>query len=88
MQRRETGGRRNETRAQSKPDPPEQAGEWLKVRLANLAVMYQATQAISHILDTDTLLPQILQLVFESIDADRGAILLADETGELMPKVC
>lgn len=65
---------------------PESAGEWLKVRLANLGVMYQATQAISHILDVDELLPRILQLVFESIVADRGAILLADDRGRLVPK--
>ena len=67
--------------------PDESAGEWLRVRLANLAVLYQATQAISHILDTDALLDQILQLVFESIGADRGAILLRDEAdGELAPR--
>lgn len=62
------------------------AGEWLKVRLANLAVLYQATQAITHVADVDDLLPQILQLVFDSIGADRGAILLADEAGDLKPK--
>jgi signal transduction histidine kinase len=67
-------------------EAPGTAGEWLKVRLANLAVMYQATQAISHILDLDELLPRILDLAFESIGADRGAILLADEVGELAPK--
>ncbi|QDV33251.1 ATP-binding protein [Tautonia plasticadhaerens] len=65
---------------------PESAGEWLKVRLANLSVMYQATRAISHVLDPDALLPQILQLVFESIGADRGAILLLDPGGALEPK--
>jgi signal transduction histidine kinase len=65
---------------------PGSAGDWLKVRLANLAVMYQTTQAISHVLDTDALLPQVLQLVFESIGADRGAILLAEESGDLVPK--
>ena len=43
--------------------------------------MYRTTQAISHILDIDSLLPQILELVFESIGADRGAILLKDENG-------
>ncbi|MEO6811855.1 MAG: FHA domain-containing protein [Isosphaeraceae bacterium] len=65
----------------------ESAGEWLKVRLGNLSVMYQATQAISHILDLEELLPRILQLVFESIGADRGAILLVDEaTGTFVPK--
>ena len=65
---------------------PESAGEWLKVRLANLSVLYQATRAISHVLDPDALLPQILQLVFESIGADRGAILLFEPGGELAPK--
>ena len=30
--------------------------------------------------------PQILELVFESIGADRGAILLKDESGQLVPK--
>ena len=67
-------------------EAPGSAGEWLKVRLANLAVLYQATQAISHVMDVDALLPQILQLVFDSIGADRGAILLSDESGELQPK--
>ena len=57
-----------------------------KERLVNLSVMYRATQAISHVLDIDTLSPQILELVFESIGADRGAILLKDENGRLVPK--
>ena len=65
---------------------PEGAGGWLRDRLINLSVMYRATQAISHVLDTDTLLPQILEMVFESIGADRGAILLKDEIGRLIPK--
>jgi signal transduction histidine kinase/pSer/pThr/pTyr-binding forkhead associated (FHA) protein len=65
---------------------PDVAPGWLRDRLVNLSVMYRATQAISHVLDTDTLLPQILELVFESIGADRGAILLKDENGKLVPK--
>jgi signal transduction histidine kinase/pSer/pThr/pTyr-binding forkhead associated (FHA) protein len=65
---------------------PDIAAGWLKDRLTNLKVMYQATQAISHVLDTDALLPQILEMVFESIGADRGAILLKDENGGLVPK--
>ena len=65
---------------------PDIASGWLKDRLLNLSVMYRATQAISHVLDTDTLLPQILEMVFESIGADRGAILLKDESGKLVPK--
>lgn len=67
-------------------EAPDSASDWLKVRLANLSVLYQATQTISHVMDVDELLPRILQLVFESIGADRGAILLLDEKGELEPK--
>ncbi len=63
-------------------EAPAEVGEWLKVRLANLAVMYQATQAVSHILDTDELLPRVLQLVFESIGADRAAVLMAEPSEE------
>jgi signal transduction histidine kinase len=65
---------------------PNVAGGWLRDRLVNLSVMYRATQAISHVLDLDALLPQILELVFESINADRGAILLKDDAGRLAPK--
>jgi len=65
---------------------PDAAVGWLRERLVNLSVMYRATQAISDILDIDTLSPQILDLVFESIGADRGAILLKDESGQLVPK--
>lgn len=67
-------------------EAPLAGGEWLQVRLANLTVLYQATQAISHILDLDALLPRILQLVFDSINADRGIILLSNERDELKPK--
>ncbi len=65
---------------------PENVGDWLKDRLLNLSVMYKATQAISHVVEIDALLPQILQLVFDSIGADRGAILLKEPNGELHPK--
>ncbi len=65
---------------------PDAAAGWLRERLMNLSVMYRATQAISNVLDIDVLSPQILELVFESIGADRGAILLKDESGRLVPK--
>jgi signal transduction histidine kinase len=72
------------------PDPllqaPGAAGQWLKTRLAHLSVMYRATQAISHIDDVEELLPRILQLVFESVTADRAALLLHDARGDLQPK--
>ncbi len=65
---------------------PDAAGGWLRERLMNLSIMYRATQAITNVLDIDALSPQILGLVFESIGADRGAILLKDESGQLVPK--
>ncbi|WP_435006252.1 ATP-binding protein [Tundrisphaera lichenicola] len=67
-------------------EAPEGVGDWLKDRLLNLSVMYKATQVISLVVDLDTLLPQILRMVFESIGADRGAILLKEADGELVPK--
>ncbi len=46
--------------------------------------MYEASAAVSHILDLDQLLGKILELVFRSIVADRGCFLLRqDEGGEL-----
>jgi signal transduction histidine kinase/pSer/pThr/pTyr-binding forkhead associated (FHA) protein len=65
---------------------PDVAAGWLRERLRNLSVMYRATQAISNVLEIDALLAQILELVFESIGADRGAIFLQDPTGQLTPK--
>ncbi len=63
---------------------PDITGGWLKDRLLNLSVMYRATRAISHVMELDALLPQILELVFESISTDRGAILLKDDNGLLV----
>lgn len=66
---------------------PEKTSPWLKTALANLSVMYEATQAVSHILDLNQLLDRILELVFRSIQADRGCIMLRHaETGQLEPK--
>lgn len=65
---------------------PAAAGDWLRSRLAQLGVLYQTTQAVSHILDPAELLPRILELIFETIGADRGAILLANPEGQLTPR--
>lgn len=66
---------------------PEKNSPWLRGALANLTVMYEASQATSHILDIDQLLARILELIFRSIAADRGCILLRNtETGALEPK--
>lgn len=66
--------------------PRDARNEWLKARMAHLSVLYEATQAISHIVDPDELLPQILQLVFQSVHADRAVILLGDPGKPLEPK--
>jgi signal transduction histidine kinase/pSer/pThr/pTyr-binding forkhead associated (FHA) protein len=60
---------------------------WLRTALANLSIMYEATQAVSHILDLNDLLKRILELVFRSIEADRGCIMLRhQDSSELEPK--
>ncbi len=45
---------------------------------ANLGILYEAIQAVSHILDLDQLLDRILELIFRALDADRGCILLRE----------
>ena len=66
---------------------PENNSPWLRNALANLTIMYEASQAISHILDLDQLLGRILELIFRSIVADRGCVLLQNtDTSELVPK--
>src|SRR5262249_29115785 len=67
---------------------PQQAGTvWLQNALANLGIMYEAIQAVSHILDLDQLLEKIMDLILRSIQADRGCIMLRNtETGQFEPK--
>jgi signal transduction histidine kinase len=57
-------------------------GPWLKNALANLGIMYEAIQAASHILDVNQLLERIMELIFRSLDADRGCIMLRSEAPE------
>lgn len=67
--------------------PDHARSQWLKVQLANLAVMYETIQAVSHILDVDQMLERIMELIFRSIEADDGCILLHNpETGQFEPK--
>jgi signal transduction histidine kinase len=67
--------------------PDRAASPWLKNALANLTIMYEASQATSHILDQQELLDRILELVFRSIDADRGCVVLSHAaTGALEPR--
>jgi signal transduction histidine kinase/pSer/pThr/pTyr-binding forkhead associated (FHA) protein len=67
---------------------PQQAGTvWLQNALANLGVMYEVIHTVSHILDLDQLLEKIMDLIFRSIEADRGCIMLRHpETGQFEPK--
>jgi signal transduction histidine kinase/pSer/pThr/pTyr-binding forkhead associated (FHA) protein len=65
---------------------PDQAqGPWLKNALANLAVMYEAAQAVSHILDLNQLLERIMDLIFRSLEADRGCVMLRKAHAEDPP---
>jgi signal transduction histidine kinase len=55
---------------------------------SNLQVIYRAALAVSHTLDIDQLLHRIMELIFESVEADRGCVMLTDpKTGQLEPKV-
>src|SRR5262249_23167112 len=67
---------------------PDQAQSvWLQGALAHPAVMYEATQAVSHILDVGQLLDRILELIFRSIEADRGCfMLLGADDARLEPR--
>jgi signal transduction histidine kinase len=66
---------------------PDKNSPWLRSALANLSVMYETSTAISHILDLDELLGRILELIFRTINADRGCVMLRHpDSGELEPK--
>ena len=65
---------------------PEKATPWVQNQIANLAIVYEASQAVSHILDVPQLLDRLLELVFRSIPADRGCVMLTSERGEPEPR--
>jgi len=66
---------------------PDVAGtDWLRSRLANLAVLYEASDVVSEVLDVDTLLRRIVELLVRTTDADHGgAVLLDAESGLAIP---
>ncbi|GIW97545.1 MAG: peptide-binding protein [Pirellulaceae bacterium] len=45
-----------------------------------LEVVYQVSQAIHRTIDLNTLLRQVLDLIFQWVECDRGYILMADDT--------
>jgi signal transduction histidine kinase len=67
--------------------PDQATTPWLKTALANLSIMYEASQAVSHILDINQLLDRIMELIFRSIEADRGCIMVRNpDSGRFEPK--
>ena len=61
--------------------------DWLRSRLANLAVLYETTAAVSSIDDPDELLGRIVELVVRTADADHGCAMVIDpDTKALLPK--
>jgi signal transduction histidine kinase len=61
---------------------------WLARARSNLQLMYHTAQAISHTLDIDQLLQRILDLIFQSVEADRGCIMILNHDKKtLVPKV-
>ena len=52
-----------------------------------LRIGHELAKSIGSELDLETLLSKILIKAFELVGADRGAILLADESGEMVPRI-
>jgi signal transduction histidine kinase len=65
---------------------PEKASPWVQNQIANLAIVYEASQAISHILDVPQMLDRLLELVFRAVPADRGCAMLTNDKGEPEPR--
>ncbi|HEY1683121.1 MAG TPA: ATP-binding protein [Tepidisphaeraceae bacterium] len=62
------------------PDPAAAA-------VANLKLLYQLGASLGSAFDLEHVLEVIMDLVFEHVKADRGLILLNDETGQLAPRI-
>ena len=55
--------------------------------LTNLGIMYELSQAVSHILDLGELLDRVLELIFRALDADRGCIMVKHaDSGQFAPR--
>lgn len=55
--------------------------------VANLKLLYQLGASLGSAFDLDHVLEVIMDLVFEHVKADRGIILLSDDTGQLTPRI-
>jgi adenylate cyclase len=51
-----------------------------------LRIGHELARAVGSELDLEKLLPKILDKAFELVGADRGAVLLSDDKGELVPR--
>jgi signal transduction histidine kinase len=65
---------------------PQATSEWVRLRLAGLSMLYEAAEAVSHILDLDQLLDKLLELVLQTTEADHGCIVLLEGGGQLVPR--
>ncbi|HKB41379.1 MAG TPA: ATP-binding protein [Gemmataceae bacterium] len=55
--------------------------------LTNLGILYELSQAVSHIPDLGDLLDRVLELMFRALEADRGCILVRNpDTSRFQPK--
>ena len=55
--------------------------------LTNLGILYELSQAVSHIPDLGDLLDRVLELIFRALEADRGCILVrSSDTSRFQPK--
>lgn len=62
-------------------------GPWTSRAQGFLHLLYEMTLSISHCMDIDRLSRELLDLIFQWVDADRGCILLFDSnTNRLIPR--
>ncbi len=67
--------------------PEKVEGPLAKKLLTNLGILYELSQAVSHIPDVGELLDRVLELIFRALEADRGCILVRNaDTGQFQPK--
>ncbi|MDO4574530.1 MAG: ATP-binding protein [Planctomycetia bacterium] len=80
-----TEGQKFLARKPSKPVAPE--ASWTLRAQGYLQLLYEMTLSVSHCMDIDRLSNELLELIFQWIDADRGCILLFNKvTNRLEPK--
>ena len=69
------------------PRPKDQRIEQLERNNRNLLILYQLSEKLISSISLKELLGMIIELIFKSIEADRGFLMLIDEGDNLIPKV-